>query len=92
VLYVTVAAPRPGALVTDNDAASTARVAACLSVPRSGPPGYLVLSEAGLYQPIWKYDATTLARDLSAHLAYGTGTGAAFWLLARTRRPADRSG
>jgi hypothetical protein len=54
--------------------------------------GYLVLPEAGLDQPIWKYDAKTLARDLSAHLAYGTGTGAAFWLLDRTRRPADRSG
>lgn len=45
--------------------------------------GYLVLPEAGLYRPIWEYDAKTLARDLGAHLAYGAGTGAAFWLLAR---------
>lgn len=45
--------------------------------------GYIVLPEAGLYKPIWEYDAKTLARDLSAHLAYGTGTGAAFWLAAR---------
>jgi len=44
--------------------------------------GYVVLPVAGLYQPIWKYDAETLARDLSAHLAYGAGTGVTFWLLA----------
>ncbi len=44
--------------------------------------GYLVLPEAGLYKPIWEYDAKTLARDLTAHLGYGMGTGAAFWLFA----------
>ena len=44
---------------------------------------YLVLPEAGLYKPIWEYDAKTLATDLSAHLAYGAGTGAAFSLLAK---------
>ena len=44
---------------------------------------YAVLPEAGLYKPIWKYDAKTLARDLSAHLGYGAGTGAAFWVLAK---------
>jgi hypothetical protein len=47
--------------------------------------GYVILPEAGIYKPIWKYDAKTLARDLSAHLAFGTGTGAAFWLFARLR-------
>jgi hypothetical protein len=45
--------------------------------------GYVVLPQAGLYKPIWEYDAKTLAVDLSAHLAYGAGTGTAFWLLAR---------
>jgi hypothetical protein len=45
--------------------------------------GYIVLPEGGLYKPIWEYDAKTLARDLSAHLAYGAGTGTAFWLLAK---------
>lgn len=44
--------------------------------------GYVVLPPTGLYQPIWKYDATTLAKDWSAHLAYGTATSAAFTLLA----------
>jgi hypothetical protein len=43
---------------------------------------YVVLPEAGLYKPIWEYDAKTLARDLTAHLGFGAGTGAAFWLLA----------
>jgi hypothetical protein len=46
---------------------------------------YVTLPAAGLYQPIWKYDAKTLAEDLSAHLAYGAGTGAAFWLLTAIR-------
>ena len=37
----------------------------------------------GVYKPIWEYDAKTLAEDLTAHLAYGTGTGTAFWLLTK---------
>jgi hypothetical protein len=44
---------------------------------------YVALSAAGLYKPIWEYDVTTLAWDLSAHLAYGAGTGTTFWLLTR---------
>jgi hypothetical protein len=44
---------------------------------------YVILPEAGLYKPIWQYDAKTLAGDLSAHLAYGASTGAAFWLLVK---------
>ena len=46
--------------------------------------GYVVLPLAGLYKPIWKYDAKTLADDLSAHLVYGTATAAAYALLSRT--------
>jgi hypothetical protein len=45
--------------------------------------GYLVLPEGGLYKPIWKYDATTLACDLSGHLAYGAGVGVTFSLVAK---------
>ena len=44
---------------------------------------YIALPAAGLYQPIWEYDAKTLAWDLSDHLAYGAGTGTTFWLLTR---------
>jgi hypothetical protein len=46
---------------------------------------YVVLPAAGLYQPIWKYDRWTLAKDLSAHLVYGLTTAASFKLLARRR-------
>ena len=45
--------------------------------------GYVVLPKAGVYKPIWEYDPKTLWKDLSAHLAYGTGTAAAFAFLTR---------
>ena len=48
--------------------------------------GYVVLPEGGLYKPIWEYDAQTLAGDLTAHLAYGAGTGTTFWLITRIWR------
>jgi hypothetical protein len=46
---------------------------------------YVALPAAGLYKPIWEYDAKTLAWDLSAHLAYGAGTGTTFWVLTKIR-------
>ncbi len=46
--------------------------------------GYVVLPQAGLYKPIWKYEAQTLATDLSNHLVYGAVTGTVFWLFAKT--------
>lgn len=39
---------------------------------------YTLLSPAGIYQPMWEYDARTLGRDLSAHLVFGVGTSVAF--------------
>ena len=55
-----------------------------------GPPfgfavwtsSYVTLPLAGLYKPMWKYDVKTLAKDLSAHLAYGTATSTAFAALS----------
>jgi hypothetical protein len=44
---------------------------------------YILLPLAKLYKPIWEYDAKTLWKDLSAHLAFGMGTSAAFALLRR---------
>jgi hypothetical protein len=44
---------------------------------------YVQLVPLGLYEPPWKYDATTLALDLSYHLAYGAGLGATYAVLAR---------
>jgi hypothetical protein len=43
--------------------------------------GYVVLPAAGLYEPIWKYDAQTLLKDLSAHLTYGLASATAFKFL-----------
>lgn len=48
---------------------------------------YVVLPLAKLYQPMWEYDAVTLGKDLSAHLTFGLGTGAAFRLLSAARTP-----
>jgi hypothetical protein len=45
--------------------------------------GYVVLAAMKLYEPIWKYDAKTLANDLSAHLVYGLATAAGMRLLSR---------
>jgi hypothetical protein len=45
--------------------------------------GYVVLPAAGLYEPIWKYDPKTLAKDLSAHLVYGLSTATGLRLLSR---------
>jgi uncharacterized membrane protein YagU involved in acid resistance len=44
---------------------------------------YVILPAAKLYQPIWKYDRKTLAKDLSAHLVYGVGTATTLQLLSR---------
>ena len=43
--------------------------------------GYAILPAAKLYKPIWEYDRSTLAKDLSAHLMYGIGTAAVFRLM-----------
>jgi hypothetical protein len=48
--------------------------------------GYVVLPLAKLYQPIWEYDAKTLVKDWSGHLAFGTATAATFAILAGRRR------
>jgi hypothetical protein len=48
--------------------------------------GYVVLPLAGLYKPIWEYDAETLAGDLGAHLVYGLGTAATYRALSRRHR------
>ncbi len=48
--------------------------------------GYAVLPLAKLYKPIWDYDAVTLAKDLSAHVAFGMGTAGAFRVLVAARR------
>jgi hypothetical protein len=43
---------------------------------------YAVLPAAGLYKPIQDYNRETLAKDLTAHLVYGTAAAAALRLLS----------
>ena len=45
--------------------------------------GYVILPLAGVYKPIWEYDAGTLADDLSAHLVFGVTTSATYAALMR---------
>lgn len=54
--------------------------------PAAWLSGYAVLPLAGVYQPIWTYDARTLADDLSAHLVFGAATSCAFAALVREAR------
>src|SRR5882757_8527004 len=56
--------------------------------PAAWSASYVLLPLAGVYQPIWKYDAKTLAKDLSAHLVYGTTASAAFAIASRRLRDA----
>ena len=44
---------------------------------------YVTLPLAGIYKPIWQYDAATLAQDLSAHLVFGAASGVALAVLLR---------
>lgn len=41
---------------------------------------YVTLPLAGIYEPIWKYDAATLYKDFSAHVVFGTAANAALRL------------
>ena len=46
---------------------------------------YVLLPLAGLYRPIWEYDARVLAKDLGDHLVYGVSAPSAERLLAGRR-------
>lgn len=49
---------------------------------------YVQLVPMGLYEPPWEYPPRTLAKDLSYHLVYGLGVGAAFELVDSRSPPA----
>lgn len=51
--------------------------------PTAWGASYLLLGLAGIYEPIWEYDADTLAEDLSAHLLFGLATAATYRILSR---------
>jgi hypothetical protein len=44
----------------------------------------------GIYEPMWRYDKKTLAKDLGAHLRFGVVTAAADRLLERGVPAASR--
>jgi hypothetical protein len=43
---------------------------------------YATLGAMGIYEPMWRYDRRTLAKDLSAHLVFGLATGLAYRALS----------
>jgi hypothetical protein len=47
---------------------------------------YATLVPMGLYKPPWRYPAKSIAKDVSYHLVYGTGTAAGFELLRGASR------
>lgn len=51
--------------------------------PAAFATSYTVLPLMGLYEPLWDYDAATIYKDLSAHLAFGLATAAAFKILTQ---------
>jgi hypothetical protein len=46
---------------------------------------YGALGAAGIYEPVWEYDLSTLRKDLSAHLVFGFATGVALWGFRKMR-------
>ena len=47
---------------------------------------YATLVPLGLYEWPWHYSAKTIAKDVSYHLVYGTGTALGYGLVGRGRR------
>ncbi len=43
---------------------------------------YATLGAMGIYEPIWRYDIDTLAKDISAHLVFGVATSFAYRALS----------
>jgi hypothetical protein len=46
---------------------------------------YATLVPLGLYKPPWHYKASSIATDVSYHLAYGSGVAAGYALLRNGR-------
>ncbi len=44
---------------------------------------YATLGALGVYEPVWSYDASTLAKDFSAHLLFGAAIGLTYTTLSR---------
>jgi hypothetical protein len=51
---------------------------------------YVALGLAGIYKPIWQYDAATLIKDATAHGVFGLATGTSLALVQVTGRSRAR--
>ncbi|QAY73611.1 hypothetical protein ET445_09930 [Agromyces protaetiae] len=72
---------------TGGTRAIAARVALAASLgPAAWLTSYATLPLLGVYRPIWKYDAGTLGKDLSAHLVFGLVTASTHALLTWRKR------
>lgn len=60
-------------------------VLSALLGPTAWLVSYVILPLIKVYKPIWKYDARTLVKDFSAHLAYGSVTATTSAALTRPR-------
>jgi hypothetical protein len=60
--------------------------------PTAWASSYVLLPLAGVYRPIWEYDAKTLSKDLTAHLVFGAATSVAFRALRTTAAPPTTAG
>lgn len=67
-----------------NDGRRPALAAGLVTGAGAFANSYATLGTIGVYEPIWEYDTTTLARDLSAHLLFGAATGLAYAALSRS--------
>lgn len=46
---------------------------------------YAAMGTLGFYEPVWRYDAATLAKDVSAHLLFGVTVGVTHAILTPAR-------
>lgn len=51
--------------------------------PAAWLTSYAILPLIKVYEPIWRYDARTLGKDLTAHLVYGLTTSSVFAIATR---------
>ncbi|MGM0619000.1 MAG: hypothetical protein ACQEUI_12825 [Actinomycetota bacterium] len=48
---------------------------------------YATLGAMGIYEPVWKYDTTTITKDVSAHVVFGLATSLAYRALTGASDP-----
>ncbi|CAN5223931.1 hypothetical protein BH24ACT1_BH24ACT1_05230 [soil metagenome] len=72
-LYGVARRSRPGSFPVDG----------LLLGPVAWGTAYALLGAAGIYEPMWRYNKETLAKDLVAHLVFGVATAGAYRVMER---------